>query len=106
MFLYLDVSKNRGVSLQNGWFIMENPMNKWMIWGVSHYFWFNTPFFSHGNCYRNQSDITPISDTPHALAENEAVEWKYLGIFEGKKRHGFGSTVRITFEMKTVNVFF
>ncbi len=37
----LDVSKNRGVFLQNGWFIMENPMNKWMIWGVFgyHYFW-------------------------------------------------------------------
>ena len=24
-----------GVSkMENGWFIMENPMNKWMIWGV------------------------------------------------------------------------
>ena len=23
---------------QNGWFIMENPMNKWMIWGYP-YFW-------------------------------------------------------------------
>ena len=23
---------------QNAWFIMENPMNKWMIWGKSHYF--------------------------------------------------------------------
>ena len=23
---------------QNGWFIMENPMNKWMIWGFSHIF--------------------------------------------------------------------
>ena len=23
---------------QNGWFIMENLMNKWMIWGY-HYFW-------------------------------------------------------------------
>ena len=23
---------------QNGWFIMENPMNKWMIWGY-HCFW-------------------------------------------------------------------
>ena len=23
---------------QNGWFIVENPMNKWMIWGY-HYFW-------------------------------------------------------------------
>ena len=22
--------------------IMENPMNKWMIWGVFPYFWFNT----------------------------------------------------------------
>ena len=24
---------------QNGWFIRENPMNKWMIWGVCPYFW-------------------------------------------------------------------
>ncbi len=22
--------------------IMENPMNKWMIWGFSHYFWIST----------------------------------------------------------------
>ena len=22
--------------------IMENPMNKWMIWGAHPYFWFNT----------------------------------------------------------------
>ena len=29
-----DVSKNSGKTPQNGWFIMmENPMNKWMIWG-------------------------------------------------------------------------
>ena len=24
---------------QNGWFITENPMNKWMIWGAHPYFW-------------------------------------------------------------------
>ena len=57
----MDISKNRGVFPQNGWFsngkpyeqihnlgvplfldglkIMENPMNKWMIWGVFPYFW-------------------------------------------------------------------
>ena len=30
-----DVEPKIGVfSPQNGWFIMENPMNKWMIWGV------------------------------------------------------------------------
>ena len=23
---------------QNGWFIMKNPMNKWMIWGAHPYF--------------------------------------------------------------------
>ena len=28
-----------GVSPQNGWFVMENPMNKWMIWGAHPYFW-------------------------------------------------------------------
>ena len=27
---------------QNGWFIVENPMNKWMIWGFSLYFWVDT----------------------------------------------------------------
>ena len=30
---YMDVSKNRGKNYQNGWWITENPMNKWMIWG-------------------------------------------------------------------------
>ena len=28
---------------------MENPMNKWMIWGFSHIFWFNTHFVRPGN---------------------------------------------------------
>ncbi len=23
-------------------YFIENPMNKWMIWGVSHYFWVDT----------------------------------------------------------------
>ena len=36
----LDASKNRGKPPQNGWFILENPMNKWMIWG-------GFPCFSH-----------------------------------------------------------
>ncbi len=27
---------------QNGWFIMENPMNKWMIWGENPLFWVDT----------------------------------------------------------------
>ena len=29
---------------QNGWFIMENPMNKWMIWGYP-YFWKHPHYF-------------------------------------------------------------
>ena len=33
---YMGASKNRGT--QNGWFIVENPMNKSMIWGY-HYVW-------------------------------------------------------------------
>ena len=38
---------NMGVSKNNGtskWMVktMENPMNKWMIWGKTPYFWFNT----------------------------------------------------------------
>ena len=38
----MGVSKNRE-NHQNGWVIMvPNPMNKWMIWGVFPYFWFNT----------------------------------------------------------------
>ena len=37
--VYMDVSKNRGIYPPK-WMvkIMENPMNKWMIWG-HHYFW-------------------------------------------------------------------
>ncbi len=40
-----------GVSKNNGtpkWMvkIMENPMNKWMIWGEKNlYFWFNTHIY-------------------------------------------------------------
>ena len=30
---------------QNGWFIMGNPMNKWMIWGFSHIFWVDTQIY-------------------------------------------------------------
>ena len=35
--IYMGVEPKIGVP-QNGWFIMENPMNKWMIWGYP-YFW-------------------------------------------------------------------
>ena len=38
---HLDVFKNRGT--QNGCFIMENPMNKWMIWGVKTPIFGSTP---------------------------------------------------------------
>ena len=35
----MGVSKNRGKTRQNGWFIMvPNPMNKWMIWGETPLF--------------------------------------------------------------------
>ena len=35
----MGVNPKIGVKPQNGWFIMENPMNKWMIWGAHPYFW-------------------------------------------------------------------
>ena len=41
---YMGASKNRGIPKWMVYF-MENPMNKWMIWGV------NTPIFG----------LTPIS---------------------------------------------
>ena len=37
----MGVSKNRGTPKWMVYF-MENPMNKWMIWGENPYFWFNT----------------------------------------------------------------
>ena len=51
--MYMAVS-NIGVP-QNGWFIMENPL-KWMIWGFSHYFWFNTHMSGNppGNLFRDK----------------------------------------------------
>ena len=58
----MDVSKNRG------WFppkwmvkIMENPMNKWMIWGFSHYFWKHPYSYKHGKCNRNKQNIEATS---------------------------------------------
>ena len=38
----MGVSKNRDP--KNGWFLMENPMNKWMIWGVLPLF-LETPIY-------------------------------------------------------------
>ena len=35
---YMGVSKNRGTPKWMVYF-MENPMNKWMIWGAHPYFW-------------------------------------------------------------------
>ena len=35
-----------GVGPQNGWFIMENPIKKWMIWGVFPLF-LETPILFH-----------------------------------------------------------
>ena len=40
-------SKNRGT--QNGWFILDNPMNKWMILGVPLFL--ETPIFCIFNFY-------------------------------------------------------
>ena len=35
--------KDRGKTPKmDGENFMENPMNKWMIWGFSHYFWVDT----------------------------------------------------------------
>ena len=38
----MGVSKNRGKKPKMDGFIMENPMNKWMIWGY-HFFWKHPP---------------------------------------------------------------
>ena len=58
--IYMDVSKNRGT--QNGWFIMENPMNKWMIWFFSHIFG-NTHMKSHLWIQGTASKILDVSPT-------------------------------------------
>ena len=46
-FIFIWVFPKIGVPQypQNGWFIMENPMNKWMIWGEKHpYFLVQHPY--------------------------------------------------------------
>ncbi len=42
---YMDVSKHRVFFPQKKWMvkIMENPMNKWMIWGVKTPIFGSTP---------------------------------------------------------------
>ena len=39
----MGVSKNRGIS-QNGWFIMEIPINPWMIWGEKYHHFRKHPY--------------------------------------------------------------
>ena len=39
------VSKNIGIP-QNGWFIWENPMNPWMIWGYHYHHLRKHPYWS------------------------------------------------------------
>ncbi len=43
-----------GVGPQNGWFIMENPMNKWMIWGENPRF-----LVQHADIYGRLTPLSP-----------------------------------------------
>ncbi len=65
---------------QNGWFIMENPMNKWMIWGG-----FTTPIFGNTHIlwllYSQMCMIVDlvvsVADLCHTgrVTESPAVSW-------------------------------
>ena len=47
---------------QNWWFIMENPMSKWMIWGIFPYFW------KHPYCIHTlHGGLTYITEVPSCL---------------------------------------
>ena len=64
---HLGVSKNTGTP---NWMvkIMENPMNKWMIWWVFPYFWKKQPFKNPWtNCFNGHQTAT--------LATGSAAAW-------------------------------
>ena len=67
------VFPNIGVS-QNGWFLMESPMNKWMIWGENPPF-LETPKWTFSSCcpyflsffpLRRPADLAPAPTSPLA----------------------------------------
>ena len=71
---------------QNGWFIMENPMNKWMIWGVFPLF-LETP---------NRLYTVSLMYIPyiykHLLTGSDSLQ---------KTRSGFGTARNEPFKTKT-----
>ena len=83
---HLGVSKNRGI-LPPKWMvkIMENPMNKWMIWGY-HYFW-KHPFLAKFNL-----DVAPSQDAIEGLGWDSLLIFHHFspeGKMAGKKTPGF-----------------
>ena len=79
IYIYIGVSKNRGGSPKWMVKIMENPMNKWMIWGeFSPYFCFNTHM-----AYISQTGSVSTSTRP----QDPPAPWQLVEA----KRNGDGS---------------
>ena len=83
-----------GVGPQNGWFTMENPMNKWMIWGY-HYFWkhpnhhrtptFNKPRISI-SWHKNSGKEKHVLHVFHLTAKGPGA-WNEVGKLSCKNGH-------------------
>ena len=58
----LGASKNSETP-QNGWFIRENPYQKWMIWGKKTLFLVQHPNINPGICYHYITSSSPIATT-------------------------------------------
>ena len=71
-----------GGKTQNGWFIMENPMNKWMIWGY-HYFW-KHPYTRTGNTNTSQAGKWgPRIESMYFLLKKKDIPASYASFTRG-----------------------
>ena len=78
---------------QNGWFVRENPIYKWMMTGGDPLFW-QPPNLAVGWCFQNLNNLMKNWDSRRDLHK------KIIGITPGNDEQKF----EVTFLLKTISM--